>query len=260
MTDTNDFRRRIGRRGALKAFGGFAGGIGLASVTSERGRAMEPSTHRSWSQVAAENSGDTAAAYAPQISDYSDDPDEDDLYVPFGIDDDIEGFLNTIDQGWNHYKNPSRGTGAAPKNAANKADEALYKENHGYHRSEVAEAIGWSIHYVQDVANVLHTGREFEQWNDPSIHYDYEAYIDDNWTSGIVWEDEIDNLGYNLYNDVAHIRDDVYDFAQTSHDRLQTAWPYIEDRNYNPTVYDVTKDNLRQASYIVNGIIRFVWD
>ncbi len=260
MTDSNDSRKRYGRRSVLKAFGATTGSLAVVSLGSGRGRAIEPSSHRSWSEVAANNSGDFASAYAPQISDYSDDPDEDDLYIPFGAGQEVRDFLNTIDQGWNHYKNPSLGSGAAPQNTANKVDEAVYKMNNGYHLSEVAEATGWALHYVQDIANVLHTGRELEQHNDNSIHFDYEAYIDDNWTSGIVWQDVVDRHGYNLYNDISHIQDDVYEFAQTSHDRLGTAWPYIRDKNYNSTVYDVTKENLEDAAYIVNGIVRFIWD
>lgn len=81
-----------------------------------------------------------------------------------------------------HYYNPNVGIGWAPDHAGEYARVA--GDNYQISNYDNTGAfLGYASHFVTDVGNPFHTGREIEQGLHPWVHTEYEGYVAQYWNA-----------------------------------------------------------------------------
>jgi hypothetical protein len=189
---------------------------------------------------------DVEESTANDVASHSKDPDNitDGLGIPDNIDhyEDVkEAFeygMKKFFRHWDHYYDTGvyydywcyhdghgddfGGIGGAPKATDIKMDDAYWYDSYGYD-SYRNEALGWALHFLEDVAQPLHSGMGWEQlgiklvydsseddnvtWEwDPkkTTHERYATYASDNWSSG-----EVFRYDFRSYSDCCYY--DIYD-------------------------------------------------
>lgn len=264
MSDSNDTTNRPTRRNVLKATGGALAGLG-GVMAANPASAQEPSLHRKFGRLNANITCDrlnnSLCDYVDTISDYSDDPDHDPVDCSYVTPDEVCDYLKTIDQSWNHYLNTvdwDGREGNADRGAADNAEDARSRVNNNDY-VEAAIKSGRSLHFIQDIGTLVHTGREGEQASDRDIHYDFEDWVDNNWDN--YFKDRADTTGYMSIDEKDDIEYWAWENAEMSHSRLEDQW---YDIKYSGYYYDSTKEaqgwSVYDASHLSNGTLQWVWE
>jgi hypothetical protein len=100
--------------------------------------------------------------------------------------------FRTVFHSLNHYYSPL-GVGGAPLNTQYYVSLAEDEYDSGSY-SQAATDLGYATHFLEDVGNPMHTGREWDQYNNQWVHSKYETYI------GNHWNPEYENIVANNYN------------------------------------------------------------
>ncbi len=209
----------------------------------------------------------TEAGYAANAAD---DPDSwPPIYPPTGWEW-LDQFIVGICHSWDHYYNPDLGTGAAPEQCNNYATNAKSYYDNGWYYSAYT-TLGYSSHFLTDVGNPMHTGRELNQAYDKYIagtdtHALYESYVWNNWEAG-------QGLGYNFksviennwyYYAVSDSTAATKSLASYSHGYLDTLyWKVANDPvffKYDTTVRSITETVLTDTAKYSLGLVKYVRD
>lgn len=226
--------------------------------------AHEPSFHRKMGKFTAENWCDelnnSLCDYTDTISDYSDDPDDDPYYCPSDYPDDVCSFLSTIDQSWNHYLNPEHWSGEkgnVDHEAADAADAAKSRVD-GNDYIDAAIKTGRALHFIQDAGTLVHTGRETEQADDYSIHYEYENWVDNNWSS--YFKDKADTNGSQTVTSKSDVQDGTHTMARVSHSWLEEQWSDIKYSGYySSSTKEAQGYCIADCAFYSHGAIDWIW-
>lgn len=162
--------------------------------------------------------------------------------------------FKTVFHSLNHYYSPL-GVGGAPQNtydyvwfAENEYDSGSY--------TQAATDLGYASHFIEDVGNPMHTGREWDQYNNQWVHSNYETYVGNHWYYD--FETPVaNNNNYFWYTDWAQGTRDLAGYSNGYLDTLYTN-VYNKGQNWNlaqDSAIDSTTQNviLRTAKY-TNGL------
>ncbi|MDO9324207.1 MAG: hypothetical protein Q7T80_04525 [Methanoregula sp.] len=180
------------------------------------------------------------------VSSTADDPD-------LWYDNSAEPF-KTIMHGINHYYSPL-GVGGAPLNTQYYVELAEIEYDGGSY-VQAATDLGYASHFLEDVGNPMHTGREWDQYNNQWVHSNYENYIGNHWYPD--FETTVsNNYNYFWYTDWALGTRDLAGYSNGYLDTLYTN-VYNKGQNWNlaqDSTIDATSQNmiLRTAKY-TNGL------
>jgi len=216
------------------------------------------STHRKMARLSAEKMN---VGGKNEIAGHADDPDYWDPNIPNWLPGFVKDAINQVMHSYGHYYNPSLlgGTGGAPSNAKEYYNKAESSENSG-DTSDAREKAGWACHFMVDVGQPLHTGAEASQAANSQIHYDYEGWVADNWTSGENFSDEIDNNTYYPINSPSQA---VKDLAGVSHDYVGTVFDTIKNNpnswKNDSDVIDATENSLVKTGYYNKGFLNGIF-
>lgn len=200
-------------------------------------------THKKMAYSACRKMG-VSTNYAQIASDYSDDPDSWDT-----------GFW----QSYNHYYDPVYLTGYAHTNCANLANNAKdYYDNSQF--TSAYQHLGYATHYMSDLGNPMHTGCEYEQYQNQWVHTSYESYVYNNWSTGQKYGDVVNAT--NTYYTITDPEQSAENLASSTHSDVETLYEIVY---YNPTTFGsnsnviaITKDGLREATKYNKGLVNYV--
>jgi PKD repeat protein len=202
--------------------------------------------HNSMIYWAANNTGfpsgyvDTAAQAGMYPDDVIDNPSIP-SWIPFGY------AINRIYHSYYHYYNPEywnldtlhSGIGGAPGRCLYFASIASgYYQQHDY--ANAATNSAYASHYLEDVGNPMHTGREYDQYNDVAsfnfdTHGNYETYVESNWSESPIAPFGTEIANDNYYYTVTDPSQATINLATFSHAYIDTL--YYRVRN-NPGLSD----------------------
>lgn len=260
----SDPTKRLTRRNVLKATGGALAGLG-GVLAADSASAMKVSVHRKMGRISANTANDSLnnglGDYVDTISDYSDDPDYDPYDCGYWVPDEVCKYLKMIDQSTDHYKNPNHPDGpqgTADNGAANEAEAAKNRVD-GNDYVQAAIKSGRSLHFIQDIGTLPHTGREAEQIDDMDIHYDFEAYIRDNWDA--YFKDDAQTSCEMVVDEKGDVQYWANSNAEMSHSRLQDQWwdISIASTYYYPETRDAQGWSIDDAACLSNGMLQWAW-
>ena len=146
-------------------------------------------------------------------------------------DPDANGFEPTGMRQYNHYYNPSLGIGGAPGRCNTFSNYALNNYSNGQLTASSTN-LGIASHYLSDVGNPMHTGQEWVQGLNSSIHSSYEAYVSGNWSSGYNYKSIVSSNTQS--KTVTNPSNAVVGLATYSNNYLDVLMEEIEN---NPTGY-----------------------
>ncbi len=157
-----------------------------------------------------------------------------------------------------HYYNPDTGLGGAPTYADQYA--TLARGNYFYlDYSHTSNNLGYSSHFLTDVGNPLHTGKEADQVSHPWVHDAYEGYVSQNWYDFNSWL--IDNNYNYKWNWAGGPIQSTKEVATSSHRFVDTLYSKIY---YNPSTFqndswirEITRVCLSQTSKYTNGLVDY---
>ncbi|MFZ3383348.1 MAG: hypothetical protein WA144_05430 [Candidatus Methanoperedens sp.] len=162
-------------------------------------------------------------------------------------------------QGYNHYYNPGSGIGAAPANCNKFAGYAKTNYSSGNYNTAFTN-LGYSSHYLSDVGNPLHTGREYDQGLNQWVHTGYESYISGNWTTGHNFKNIIS--GNNIYYIINNPEQAAKDEAGQSNvdlDNLYTLIYYYPNTwQSDPNVKAITDRSLLRTAKYNLGLVKYM--
>jgi len=158
-----------------------------------------------------------------------------------------------------HYYNPDYNFGLAPANCDNYAEHAKVDYSAGYY--ELAfEELGWASHYLTDVGNPLHTGREGDQVLHRWVHTAYENYVSNNWIAGYNFKSIIDNNWY--YYQISDPEKAAKSLASYSHQYVDTLYFKIYNNPDNfqndQDVKNITENCLLETAKWTLGLVKYV--
>ena len=109
--------------------------------------------------------------------------------------------FHTVFHSLDHYRSPA-GIGNAPANTKSFVTTARtnYLKGSAYY-STAAANLGYASHFIEDVGNPMHTGREWDQYNNPWVHSNYETYVGNRWYSSNFDYVVSSNNNYYYYTD-----------------------------------------------------------
>ena len=163
--------------------------------------------------------------------------------------DSISDPFKAVVHSWYHYYDPALGTGGAPgQTLAYITTERSYYTANDYYNAAVN--LGYSSHFLEDVGNPMHTGKESEQISNQWVHYNYETYVANRWYSSNFDYTVQSNNNYYWYTDWSQ---GTKDLASYSHGYLDTIYTkvYNKGQNWNlaqDTSIDAITQNLIQAT------------
>ncbi|MDD5142378.1 hypothetical protein [Methanoregula sp.] len=157
----------------------------------------------------------------------------------------------TLYRSLNHYYSPNTGTGNAPSQTATyiSAANSQYKAGSSYY-TQAATSLGYASHFLEDVGNPMHTGKETEQYSNPWVHFNYEAYVGDRWYSSNFDTVVSNNNNYYWYTDWAAGNRALAGYSNGYLDTIYTK-VYNKGQNWNlsqDTSIDAITQNLVLAT------------
>lgn len=173
----------------------------------------------------------------------------------------LDDFINQVCHSYDHYYNPSLGTGNAPlqcKNYANSAKDYYDNSN----MQSAFTNLGYSSHFLTDVANPMHTGREVDQALNQWVHSEYESYVWENWESGKNFKEVCNGNWY--YYTMSDPEQAVTSLASYSHAKLDDL--FYDVYNHRDTfrsdsdVEEITDDCLLEMAKHTLGLVKYVRD
>jgi len=177
----------------------------------------------------------------------------------------FDDFITKVCHSWDHYYNPSLLTGFAPQRCAEFAGNAKTKIDQGDWNNAMRD-LGWSGHFITDVGNPLHTGKEAEQALNEWVHYDYESYVEDNWVN------EVDpSLSFKAVIDNNWVYHTVYSpdvttrllagFSKDYEDTIFWTIYFNPDGFYSdPNIRSATEACLLSTAQDTLGLVKYVVD
>jgi hypothetical protein len=154
--------------------------------------------------------------------------------------------FKTIFHGLNHYYSPL-GIGGAPQNTADYVAIAENEYDQGStHYVQAATNLGYASHFLEDVGNPMHTGREWDQYNNPWVHSKYETYVGNRWYSGF----EYVVSGNNNYIYTTDWVQGTKDLAGYSNGYLDTLYTQVYNKGSS---WDLSQDSTIDA--ITNNVV-----
>ncbi|MDI6718701.1 MAG: hypothetical protein QMD46_03720 [Methanomicrobiales archaeon] len=168
--------------------------------------------------------------------------------------------FNELFHSLDHYYNPGAYFGGAPIICRDLADEAKSYYSDG-ERYEAAKRLGYASHFLTDVGNPMHTGRELEQILWRWCHDNYEAHVNARWNSQ--FESVVaNNYDYYWYTDWSA---GTRDLAIYSNGYLDTVIGYVyglgEQWDYtqpHTTIDNLTNNLILRTAKYANGLARYV--
>ena len=169
--------------------------------------------------------------------------------------DDTPEPFRTVVHSINHYYSPA-GIGYAPLNTQYYVSLAENEYDAGSY-IQAATDLGYATHFLEDVGNPMHTGKEWDQYYNPWVHSNYENYVGNRWYSGNYETIVANNNNYYWYTDWALGTRDLAGYTNGYLDTLYTNvynkgqyWDLSQDSSI-----DTTSENmiLRTAKY-TNGL------
>jgi len=183
------------------------------------------------------------------------------IYPPTGWEQ-FDNFVRLVCHSWDHYYNPSLVTGWAPLRCAEFADSAKTKIDQ-YNWNGGMNDLGWSSHFITDVGNPLHTGKEIEQGLYPGVHYEYEDYVGSNWETGHNFRDVVDDnwVYHTVYSPDLTTRL-LAGFSKNYEDTIFWTMFYYEPEEYaaNQNLKAATEACLLSTAQDTLGLVKYVTD
>jgi len=200
-------------------------------------------------------------------------------------------FYTDVVHSYDHYYNPDRD--AAQGNAPTFADDYARISRNKYAANvndpDAAVTLGWASHYLTDVSNPMHTGKEAEQvwdrlFNENYInHYKYEEFVSHYSNHTLMYGDEVTG-NYYTYNQLSSNQEKIFyrvndpkvateNLAKFSHAYLDTLYYKVQnlppDKDYqgkeimgtgfheDRTVIRITYNCIKAASRYTGGLVEF---
>lgn len=196
--------------------------------------------------------------------------------------------LSSIIHSLEHYYNPEMyhvrnayfvGRGYAPQMAKRLAFEShvLYLSGETPHndRIDAAKKLGQATHFVTDVGNPMHTGKEYEQVSQGLLppdymswaHKNYEGWVDANWGNGERYQDVVSGTTTRTcYQDW---ETGTKQNALDSHAELETLWTIVNGAGSDPDaaylifsdstkLKDITRNRIFRTAQYANGMAAWV--
>lgn len=265
MTNKDDSEFGISRRSALMKIGGTAGSAALVGLTSTPAAAMEQWVHRKWARQAAEqvkSQRGNGHILVDEIAENADEPDENPYRCPDSYPWYVCAWLDDVKQPYTHYNNPEETWGKAPQKAKEKAKEARNEATDwNTNWSYVAEMTARSLHYIQDAATLVHTGKEYEQYKNNDIHFKYEGWVQNDWDS--YFSDAVADArgSYDGIENADEVKDYTLLNNQRGYNKLHDNWDDISDPgSYNYSTRTATYDTIKIATQTVHGTIDWIYN
>ncbi|MFZ1128929.1 hypothetical protein [Methanoregula sp.] len=169
--------------------------------------------------------------------------------------------LKAIVHSWYHYYDPVYGTGGAPGRTL-----AYVTYAHSYYQSndytDAAINLGYSSHFIEDVGNPMHTGRESDQISNPWVHSNYEGYVGNNWynrSKGASFEDVVQNN--NNYYWTTDWSQGTMNLATYSHGYVDTIYTKVYNKGLNwdlsmddTSIVAITQNLIQATATYTNGL------
>ena len=164
--------------------------------------------------------------------------------------------FKAIVHSWYHYYDPALGTGGAPGQtlAYITYAKSYYKSGNYY---QAAVNLGYSSHFLEDVGNPMHTGRELDQISNPWVHSNYENYVLNRWYSSNFEYVVQNNYNYYWYTDWSQ---GTMNLASYSHGYLDTIYTkvYNKGQNWNlaqdSSIDAITQNVIQATAKYTNGL------
>jgi len=200
---------------------------------------------------------------------------QDDIHLPIPI---LEDAVRQLYHSATHYYNPDLSLGYAPSETLNwtiSSRDAYQMEDY------MASAIylGYASHFMIDIGNPLHTGREIDSFENHFPHDTYERWVSDNWDDG----SKYNNLTTNdpFFYRVSDPSRSTIHIAQYTHKYVDYTFgafcsqvcdcgvdechclynrPWEEWSRVNQTLQSVTAKNMLVLSRNVRGLVDFVME
>jgi hypothetical protein len=238
-------------------------------VVAERGKRVSiswnPSTHSKMADLSGRKMG-ISSTYVSTASQAADDPDSWPQRIFGGVE--LSGYVEIIVHSWEHYYNPNTGSGDAPDYARNYANAAR-SDYLNLSFTDAFTKLGYALHFIQDVGQPLHTGKEYSQYEEgnkagkegkKSLHALYEDYVSNNWTTGYNFASTYNANGY--YYAVSNPRAATVDLAKYSNQYLDELWMTIFDYpstfGSNTRVRQITENCLLKTALYAKGFYWYV--
>jgi len=216
-------------------------------------------THQSIIYISCKKWGESDY-YCGVAREHADDPDNwTQVPPPPGYPDWLWNFIMQVVHSRTHYYNPDRGTGSAPSETKYYADIAKDKYSSGYKYSAF-QNLGYASHFMTDVGNPLHTGKELGQLISPLIHNAYENYVSNNWETGYNFKSIVDNNWY--YYPINDPEQAAKSLASYSHQYVDTLYIKIYNNPDNfqndPDVKNITENCMLETAKWTLGLVKYV--
>jgi len=200
-------------------------------------------------------------ALANTASVAADDPDTwPPVYPPSGYGQ-YDDYVRMICHSWDHYYNPSLGTGWAPLRCGEFSGSAKDKIDQ-YNWDGGMRDLGWSSHFMTDVGNPLHTGKEAEQIIFPWVHFAYEDYVGNNWLTGYQFKNIVENnwVYHAVYSPDLTTRL-LAGFSKNYEDTVYwTIFYYPDSFSSNQNLRAATEACLLSTAQDTLGLVKYVTD
>ena len=169
--------------------------------------------------------------------------------------------FKAIVHSWYHYYDPVYGNGGAPGRTL-----AYVTYAHSYYQSndytDAAINLGYSSHFIEDVGNPMHTGRESDQISNPWVHSNYEGYVGNNWynrSKGASFEDVVQNN--NNYYWTTDWSQGTMNLATYSHGYVDTIYTKVYNKGLNwdlsmddTSIVAITQNLIQATATYTNGL------
>jgi hypothetical protein len=165
--------------------------------------------------------------------------------------------FHTVFHSLDHYYSPA-GIGGAPANTQSFVTTANsnYRQGSAYY-STAAANLGYACHFIEDVGNPMHTGYEWQQYNNQWVHSNYETYVGNRWYSS--------NFDYvvsnnNNYYYTTNWNQGTKDLAGYTNGYLDTIYTkvYNKGQNWNlaqdTSIDAVTQNVILKTTKYTNGL------
>jgi hypothetical protein len=200
-------------------------------------------------------------ALANEASVAADDPDTWPSIVPPSGYEEFDDFINTVCHSWDHYYNPTLGTGWAPLRCGEFSGSAKDKIDQ-YDWEGGMRDLGWSSHFMTDVGNPLHTGNEVEQAAFPWVHFAYEDYVGNNWMAGYQFKNVVaNNWEYHAVYSPDLTTRLLAGFSKNYEDTVySTIFFYPDSFDSNQNLRAATEACLLSTAKDTLGLVKYVTD
>ena len=165
--------------------------------------------------------------------------------------------FHTVFHSIDHYYSPA-GIGNAPANTQSFVTTAknYYHSGSGYY-SQAAANLGYAAHFIEDVGNPMHTGYEWQQYNNRWVHSNYETYVGNRWYSSYFDYVVTNNNNYYWYTNWNQGTKDLAGYTNGYLDTIYTK-VYNKGLNWNlaqdTSIDAVTQNVIQRTAKYTNGL------